>query len=297
MAANPGKTKIINLALLKLAGVTSSAQQILTTDIEDSVFAAPTTAAGKNKDDVMLYCTRYPDSLKKALRDIRPKFARRYADLGLPISITEDNANLYQRADWSYMFDVPTDYLNLLRQTSQGDTSAEIKAMDKTAYSFAHVVAGDDGNSYYCSRAHTSADNASNGQPSANDGNGNWTQFSTEDGDGATWEAGKDYKTNETGRIIVSNEFSNSDGDSAYIEYLAYAVTGVGDIPGEYPPDFVEAFVTLLASEMAPWSVEQTVRLNLREEYELLVRPGALAAEARPDYEKTEISWLDARTA
>ena len=295
MATNAAKTHMINLALLKLVGVTSSAQPMLKTDIDDTVFASPTTATGVNKDDVMLYCTRYPDCLKRALIDIRPKFARRYADLGLPISITEDTSILYPRADWVYMFDLPTNFLALIKQTEEGNKAAKIEAEERTAHGFAHVVAGDDGTSYYCDTAHTSVDDSSDGQPADDDGNGNWTQFSTDDDDGATWEAGKDYKASQTGKILLSNELSNADGDAAYIEYIAYAQAGVSDMPDCYDQHFIEAFVTLLAESMAPWSTEQGVRQMLIQEYERLARPGALAADARPDYEPPKNPWLDAR--
>ena len=293
MATNAAKTHMINLALLKLVGVTSSAQPMLKTDIDDSVFASPTTASGANKDDVMLYCTRYPDCLKRALIDIRPKFARRYADLGPPISITEDQSILYPRADWVYMFDLPSNFLALIKQTEEGNKAAKIEAEERTAHGFAHVVAGSDGNSYYCSSFVTGA--AANLPITGDDYATYWTQFSTDDDDGTTWETGKAYKSEQTGKILLSNELSNADGDAAYIEYLAYAQDGVSDKPAYYDQHFIEAFVTLLAESMAPWSTEQGVRQMLIQEYERLARPGALAADARPDYEPPENPWLDAR--
>jgi len=293
MATNAAKTHMINLALLKLVGVTSSAQPMLKTDIDDTVFASPTTATGVNKDDVMLYCTRYPDCLKRALIDIRPKFARRYADLGLPISITEDKSILYPRADWVYMFDLPSNFLDLIGQTSQGSKTDRIEAEVRTAHGFAHVVKGSDGQSYYCSANVTGA--AANTPITGASYATYWTLFSTDDDDGMDFETGKAYKYNQTGKILLSNELSNADGDAAYIEYLAYTQAGVSDMPAYYDQHFVEAFVTLLAESMAPWSTEQGVRQMLIQEYERLARPAAQASDARPDYEPPENPWLDAR--
>jgi len=297
MATNAAKTHMINLALLKLIGLTSSAQAMLKTDIDDSVFASPTAASGANKDDVMLYCTRYPDCLKRALIDIRPKFARRYADLGLPVSITEDGSTglLYERADWVYMFDLPSNFLDLIGQTSQGCKTARIESEVRTAHTFAHVVKGSDGQAYYCSADVTGA--AANTPVTGASYATYWTLFSTDDDDGVDFETGKAYKYNQTGKILLSNELSNADGDAAYIEYLAYAQDGVSDKPAYYDQHFIEAFVTLLAGSMAPWSTEQGVRQMLIQEYERLARPGALAADARPDYEPPENPWLDARNA
>ena len=293
MATNAAKTHMINLALLKLVGVTSSAQPMLKTDIDDSVFASPTTATGVNKDDVMLYCTRYPDCLKRALIDIRPKFARRYADLGPPISITEDNSILYPRADWVYMFDLPSNFLDLIGQTSQGSKTDRIEAEVRTAHGFAHVVKGSDDQAYYCSTDVTgiAATTPITGASYAT----YWTLFSTDDDDGVDFETTKAYKADQTGKILLSNELSNADGDAAYIEYLAYTQAGVSDMPAYYDQHFVEAFVTLLAESMAPWTTEQNVRQMLIQEYERLTRPAALAADARPDYEVPENPWLDAR--
>ena len=291
------KTDMINLTLLKLQGVTSSAQSILETAISAAVFATPNIATGANKDDIMLYCTRYEFSLKKALADIRPKFARRYADLGDPISITEDGSSglLYERGDWYYMYDLPTNFLDLIKQTDEATLGAQIAAEVRAAQNFGHVVKGSDGNSYYCSADVTGA--AANTPITGASYATYWTQFSTDDDDGIDFETGKSYKADQTANVLFTNQYSNADGDSAYIEYLAYVQAGVSDVPALYPQDFVEAFVTLLASEMAPWSQEDNARLKLRQEYEQLVRPAASAAEARPDYYPVPVSWLEARNA
>jgi len=291
------KTDMINLALLKLHGVTSSAQAILETAITAGVFADPTSATGKNKDDIMLFCTRYEFSLKKALADIRPKFALRYADLGDPISITEDGSTelLYERGDWYYMFDLPSNFLDLLKQTDEAAGAAQIACGVRAANGYAHVVKGSDGQAYYCSADVTAA--AANTPITGASYATYWTLFSTDEDDGMDFETGKSYKADQTANVLFTNQYSNADGDSAYIEYLAYVQAGVSDVPALYPQDFVEAFVTLLASEMAPWSQEDNARLKLRQEYEQLVRPAASAAEARPDYYPVPVSWLEARNA
>jgi hypothetical protein len=272
---------MINLALLKLHGVTSGATQIIETAIAAGVFADPSTATGENEAEQLLFATRYEPTLQKALTDIRPKFARQFADLGTNIRLTINDSTAYERADWDYIFELPSDYL--------------YPAQIATVHQWSHIVKGDDDQSYYCDTAHVSVDDANDGKPLANDGNGNWTLFNTDDAYGADWEASRSYRRNSTGHLLLSNDYTNVDGDSAYIEYIGYVQAGFADDPNYYDPDFIEAFTTLLAAEMAPWSADRSARMGLMEEYHRLVKPDAIAAQARSDYIEEGTSWLDAR--
>lgn len=292
------KTDMVNLAILKLMGSTSGATQIIESAIAAGVFADPSTASGENATDQLLYCTRYEFCLKKALRDIRPKFARKFADLGLQVEITQDNSNLVERAGWSYCFQLPADYLDLMWQIDEAvDYDINMPPIPSRIVmvdGWSHVVGGDDGNSYYCSTSHTSVDNASDGQPTDDDGDGNWTQFSSDDDDGATWEAGKAYLNDTSSFLLLTNDLSNADGDSAYIEYIGYLQGGFADDPNYYDDNFIEAFTSLLAAEMAPWAASPQARSPLLKEYLYYVQRSK-ADNARPDYEEVETSWLDAR--
>jgi hypothetical protein len=285
------KTDMINLALLKLHGVTSGATQIIESAIADSVFADPSTASGTNKDDIRLYCTRYPFVLKKALRDIKPDFAKRYADLGKQVEITITLTTLVERGQWAYFFNLPTDTLTVLRQVYESDHSRGADCDLLIARDYAHVVKGDDEQAWYCSTGHVSVDDANDGQPPTDDGNGNWTLFNTDDAYGADWEETKAYLDTSGGKgLLLATSTYTNDGadsgsvpDSAYIEYLAYAQAGIGDEPDYYDEDFIEAFTTLLASEMAPWSDGADSRIKLRAEYENVAKHRAMAAQS--DYE------------
>jgi hypothetical protein len=117
MAANQPKTDMVNLAILKLHGATDLGTQTLETAIDDSAFADPSTVTG----DARLYCLLYPVALKQALIDIKPKFARQWADLGKPIDISIDpaNADLFEKADWDYISFLPSDYLALIKMTDE----------------------------------------------------------------------------------------------------------------------------------------------------------------------------------
>lgn len=291
MAANQSKTDMVNLAVMKLGGATDIGT-VKVGVIDDTVFAAPTTA---DNDTVELACTRYPYSLKQAIIDMQPKFATRFADLGTEIKITLDGANgtPFERADWERIFELPSDYLALLFQLDEANKKTKYEAEEITVHSYAHVVKGTDDQAYYCILDHTSA--AANKPITGASYATNWSLFD-DDGDfGATWEAGHAYKASETGKLLLAKEYSNVDGDSAYIKYLAYVAAAIGDIPTLYDQPFIEAFTTLLASEMAPWSQEQNRRLTLRNEYERLAKPTMQRLQNRPDFEEPEQTWLAGR--
>ena len=95
------------------------------------------------------------------------------------------------------------------------------------------------------------------------------------------------------GLYLFTNDYSNSDGDSAYIDYI-YLVTDAD----EYSPGLVEAITTKWAAEMAPiYKPEWTERL--KREYEYLVLPNSKAVNQQEQYADDEgsYSWRDARTS
>lgn len=292
MADNQNKTDMINLAILKINGVFDTGVQFLSA-LDDSVFADYTTGASETEK---LACLQYPFALRKALRDIRPKFAIKYEDLGTDIAISTDpaNADLFERADWEYIFEFPSDYLQLIKQTNESDKSQILECKEIMVHSWSHLVTGDNDQTYYCDTNHTSVDDSSDGEPPTDDGDGNWSLFSTSDY-GVDWEAGRAYKYQATSKLLLSNEYSNDGGDSAYIEYIAYSATGIGDQPAYYDPDFVEAFTTLLAAKMAPQQSDPEQRMKLMQEYYAIAKPMAIARDREPDYEEEATSWLEAR--
>lgn len=291
MAANPSKTKMINRMFLKLGGVTDTGTLVIAT-IDDTVFANPTTA---ESDGTKAACILYPDVLQQAIKDMQPKFATRYADLGTEIKITLDGANgtPFERADWERIFELPSDYLALLFQLDEANKATKYEADEIAVHSYAHVVKGTDDQAYYCILDHTSA--AANKPITGASYATNWSLFDADVNFGATWESGHAYKSDQTGKLLLAKEYSNVDGDSAYIKYLAYAVTGVGDQPLLYDQPFIEAFTTLFASEMAPWSQEHNRRLTFRNEYERLAKPTMQRLQNRPDFEEPVETWLAGR--
>lgn len=293
MATNQPKTDMINLAMLKLGGASSIGTAFLSA-IDDTVFASPATATNET---TKLACLRYPYALKQALLDIKPKFSRRYADCGLEIAITQNGAGgvPFEKADYERIFELPTDYLGLIAQISEDNRDTKHDAHEITVHSYAHIVKGTDDQAYYCKVAVTGA--AANRPITGASYASYWALFNTDDAYGADWESGHAYKSAQTGRLLLANEYSNDDDDSAYIEYVAYSATGVSDIPTHYDQPFIEAFTTLLAAQMATWTKEFQAAGILLQQYRLIDRPDAEGLQAESDYEEEPTSWLDARTA
>ena len=106
---------------------------------------------------------------------------------------------------------------------------------------------GTDEQSYYCS-SDVIGDEDDNEPITGTDYANYWTEFSDDDDDGAEFEEDKEYLAAGNAWIFLTNDYSNADGDSAYIEYVAYLQSGVSDKPEYYDAPFVEAFTTLLAA-------------------------------------------------
>jgi hypothetical protein len=215
MADNAQKRNIVNHALAILnAGRTSDAS-VLITSIDDTEFASWSTVS-VTLPDKRLACFLYERILKQLLREIQPQFACEYADLGTAHKVNQEFGG------WDYLFELPTDYLHLVKQCAEGrpELGYECEVLHFRDYS--HVVVGDDDQSYYCSTAHTSVDNSSDGQPPTDDGDGNWTLYNTDGGYGATWVESTAYKTGRTASMLATNDLTNEDGDAAYIKYIAY---------------------------------------------------------------------------
>lgn len=289
--ANAAKTKMLNLVFALLGGVTDIGTSYIE-DIDDSVFADPSSASN---EDTRRLCMFYPEALQQAIRDIQPKFARRYADLGMAIKITEDGANgtLFYRGAWNYIFQCPSDFLDLISQLSEADFRRTYPADVVTAHTWSHVVKGTDEQAWYCSTLHTAAD--ANKPISGGSYSTYWSLFNTDEAYGADWETGKAYLASSDLKLLLSNNYGNANGNGAFIEYMAYEVLGVGDVPTAYDKHFTTAFTVLLASMAAPVSTAKKVRDELKVEYERLSKPQAIARDAKPDFEETPISWLDAR--
>jgi len=197
---------------------------------------------------------------------------------------------------WDYLFEFPSDYLALVKQCAEGDLGTGFDCDVLMFHSYSHVVIGTDEQSYSCSTSHTSVDDSSDGQPPDDDGDENWTLYNTDGSLGAVWAEDVAYKTGATGRLLATNDFSNTDGDSAYIEYLAYVQAAFGDMPKYYPENFKNALATRLAAEIAMDSKDYKRRTELLTEYKRLARGDYMRVQQRPHGRKRHYTVLEKRT-
>jgi len=292
MSDNPYKRAICNRALNILVAGKTSNSGLFFTSITDSEFADWTKVSEQDNVDKRLVCQVYEQNLKRVIEDIVPDFAIAYADLGQPHKVNKAfNA-------WDYLFELPTDFLAPIAQISEGNPDSKhgfkCEVMHFTSYS--HVVTGDDDQAYYCSTSHTSVDDTDDGQPSDDDGEGNWTLYNTDGGLGATWAEAVDYKAAATGKMLATNALTNIDGDAAYIKYLAYVQAGRSDQPQYYPEAFSNALATRLAAEMALHAKDYERRRQLLEEYESLAKPAYWAVQGRHQARTKHVTIFEARS-
>lgn len=291
MADNPYKREICNMSISVLREGRRSDASLFFTSIDDTEFADWTTATGEDKQQV---CLHYEITLLLCLKDMKPDFASHYADLGQEIRINKDFAN------WEYLFEKPSDYLDLIAQVSQNNRKKTFDCEALTFDSYAHVVKGSDDQAYYCDTAHTSVDDSSDGEPPDDDGSGNWTLYDEDGSLGAEWLAGKAYKASESGVLIAANEYSNdpsttvdSSTYSAYIRYLAYVQAGISDKPQFYTPAFKEAFSVRLAAAVTN---DEQKQILLMKRYELLSKPKLRSHQGAKRHIKRHITTFEART-
>lgn len=243
----------------------------------------------------------YEPVLKQVIEDIVPDFACRYADLGYPVAVN------MEYGDWDYLFELPTDFLALVAQMSEGDPNKEA-SLDRDPEilhfkDYSHVVVGSDDQAYYCDTSHTSVDNTADGQPPDDDGDANWTLYDTDGSLGEVWYAGVSYKYSATGLLLATNTLTNTDGDSAYIKYLAYVQTtnagiaGRSDQPAYYPESFKNALATRLAAEMCLDSKDYERRLRLLEEYESIAKPAYWLVTNRHRDRNKKLTAFERRTS
>ncbi len=295
MAANAAKTDILNRALLIFSAGTTSKAKVLYDDLDDTYFSDPTANVPSTRKDILVACVAYEQVLKRVLIDLKPDFATAYADLGHEIRINQEVG------EWNYMFELPSDFLWLIKQVDENDKDISYEAKIKYFREYAHIVTGDDDQTYYCSLAHTSAtaDEPITGTNYAL----YWTLYDVDD-IGADWVTAWAYKSSQTGRLLVTNEYSNdpsetvdSDYDSAYIKYIPYIQAEINDEPAYYSEDFANAFATRLGAELAlAIGKDYERRMELIKEYEMLAKPAFFENEAEREHipERVEI-WKNSK--
>jgi len=290
MADNPSKRAIVNRALMILnAGRTAQAGMFFTS-LTDEQFADWTTVSETDYPDARMAVMIYEHILKQVIEDIQPDFASAYADLGQPMKVDKADGG------WSYLFELPSDFLALVKQCAQGVPSQGFDCELLHFRTYSHVVLGTDDQAYYCNTNHTSVDDATDGQPPGDDGDTNWTLYDEDGSLGADWAAGVAYKYQATGHLLATNDLTDEDGESAYIQYLAYVQAARSDEPAYYPENFKNALATRLAAEMCLDAKDYERRRRLLEEYQVLAKPDVWHVQARHKDRIKKTTVFDART-
>ncbi len=301
MADNAQKRALINRALLILNSGRTSAARLFFTSIDDNYFSDPFTNVPSSQKDCLAACVAYEPILLRVFSDLKPDFAKKYADLGAEVRVNKEFA------EWYYLFELPSDYDSRLIDTvRQIDQSSRKKRYDFDVLhfeSYAHIVTGSDDQTYYCDTDHTSADNSSNGEPPSNDGNSNWTLYDTDDIGAPHSVYSFAYKASNTGDLLATNNYSNDPSAtvdnslySAYIEYIPYTQAGINDKPQYYPEQFKNAFCTRLAAELAIDSKDYERRRMLLDEYDRIAAHDFRRTQQSRKYVKRKVSTFEART-
>lgn len=277
MADNPYKREIANMAISILREGRRSDSSLFFDAIDDTEFADWSTAT---VEDIQQVCLHYPIAIKETLREIKPDFAKQYADLLQEIRINKEIA------DYNYLFQLPDDFLDMVRQIDEADRTAEYDHKIMVFDSYAHVVAGTDDQAWKCIVEHTAStdDKPITGANYAT----NWELYNTDGGYGAAWVNEWEYKAAQSGKLLATGEYSNDDGDSAYIEYIPHVQAGINDKPQYYTDEFKLAVAVRLATKLTG-DIKQQIALLQR--YDLYDKPKVLSIQKR--YIPPKVSILD----
>lgn len=213
-AAEPetNAVNICNKALAKMGGGRDNATTI--------------TALGDGTDTSDNCDLIYTSVRREVLKRMKPQECTYYAEC-------EESSFSGEKADWEYVFDLPSNYLDMIKQCDEGDHTIE--------YAY-EIIQG----------------------------------------------------------YLVSNNYSNTGGDKAYIKYIKNETDA-----SVFSDEVVEAITTKLAAELAPleiggeWSWKR--RQDLLEEYETLVLSKSMGINRAAQYNDESInadkySWLGGRS-
>ena len=306
MADNAQKRGLVNRAMLILNTARISKAKVFfdgsdtDSEISDAEFTDPYSVAN-NLNDKKISCFAYENILLMVLAELQPKFAKIPADLGAEVRVNKEFGN------WSYLFGLPSDYdprlRELVKQISQNSKRTEFDFDVLHFESYAHIVNGDDDQTYYCSTDHVSADDTSDGKPPTNDGNSNWTLYDTGAIGAPHSVYSYAYKKAATGDLLATNTYTNDPSatvdnniSSAYIEYIPYTQAGINDKPEYYQEHFTNAFCTRLAAEIAMLTKDYERRRFLMDEYDRIAKPKSRKVQQSRVYRKPYITVFEKRT-
>lgn len=96
----------------------------------------------------------------------------------------------------------------------------------------------------------------------------------------------------EDGSILLTNNYSNTDADNAYIEYVF-----LNDDPDTYSTKFIDFLATVGAGKAAPFIMDVRTGMQFEQIATKMKKAVAEQMDVEHEYEDEQISWFDARTA
>jgi hypothetical protein len=96
----------------------------------------------------------------------------------------------------------------------------------------------------------------------------------------------------EDGLIILTNEYTNSDGDAAYLEYVF-----LNDDPDTYTAAFVDYLATVIAGKMASYVIDIKTGIEFDVVARRMKKDIAEQMDVEHEFEETPTTWFGARTA
>jgi hypothetical protein len=96
----------------------------------------------------------------------------------------------------------------------------------------------------------------------------------------------------EDGSILLTNNYTNTDADNAYVEYVF-----LNDDPDTYSTKFIDFLATVLAGKTAPSIMDVKAGMQFEQIATKMKKAVAEQMDVEHEYEDEQISWFDARTA
>ena len=125
------ETNAVNICNRALAKIGGGEKKVTITSLSDT-----------DKTSALCYLL-YTPARKTVLKRVKPQECSYYADLSAESSFTGE------KAEWEYVFDLPDDYLTLVKQTSELDHKIEYPSQIKQGKLFTNALSNEDGDSAY----------------------------------------------------------------------------------------------------------------------------------------------------
>jgi hypothetical protein len=96
----------------------------------------------------------------------------------------------------------------------------------------------------------------------------------------------------QDGSILLTNAYTNTDADNVYIEYVF-----LNDDPDTYTKEFIDFLATVIAGKMAPFIMDVRTGLQFESVAARMKKDIAEQMDVEHEFEDTQTTWFDARTA